>query len=263
MLRKLLFRLFLIAFILTGTVVATVCVAGYLALQQPGFYAELRAQEFAPAEQKTSELAFRAMEQDFKRWVEGSLRQQAQQANPMAANPLALVGLQPKYDPTQDTHTVRVTAQQLNAQLASTSRRGDWRNPRVRIAKDRVGVAFEVATPELSCVVAGELKPTITDDGRLRLDLLSARIGQLPLPLNTILGCLPRDIVLEDDEVELNLAPPSPHMSFKLANQREQTPRVKSIQCTEGQIAVEFAAPILKAEQNKRDPAPLALSDVN
>ena len=96
-----------------------------------------------------------------------------------------------------------------------------------------------------------DLKPTLTSEGRLRLDLVTARIGQLPLPLR-LLRWLPRDISRSGGDVELDLTAPTPHMRLNLSGNGSKFPSVKSIKCVDGEITIEFFAPVVRRQQNER-----------
>ena len=246
MFRKIFLRLIFCGCALIGIVVLSGCLAGYLAFQQPAFYADLRAQQFSKIEQQEATAQFEHTERDLRLWNERSL---ALQARPASDAPAKVNEKPPRreYDPANDTRSITVTEKQINAQLASlrTGDRGEWHNPRVRIRQDLMDVAFEVVLPQASCVVSAELKPALAPDGRLRLELTAARIGRLPLPLSTILGLLPRDLELSEDDMEVDLTPPTPHVCLDVTDGDPRCPSVKSIKCAEGVITIEFQAPVV------------------
>lgn len=250
MLRKIFLRLIFCGGALMGVVVLSGCLAGYLAFQQPAFYAALRGQQFSNIELQEATAHFEHMERDLRLWNERSLALQARPA-PDSPAPARADPKPPRndYDPAKDTRSITVTEQQINAQLAAlkTGDRGEWRHPRVRIRPDFVDVAFEVVLPQASCVVSAELKPALAPDGRLRLELTAARIGRLPLPLSTILQLLPRDLELPEDDMEVDLTPPTPHVCLDVTDGDPRCPAVKSIKCAEGVITIEFHAPVLNA----------------
>lgn len=249
MLRNLFVRLFRCFVVLIGIAILSVCIAGYFAFQQPAFYADLRAQKFSQRDALAVKTSFQRMELDLKLWSERSISLQRAQRSATATPKRAIPGAsRSKYDPTQDTHSITITEQQLNAQLASgkTKISRELRNPRVRIAPDHIDLGIEFVTPKASCVLSTKLKLAPISQGRLRLEIVSARIGQLPLPLNTILRCLPREVIHSGGDLELNLTSPTPHLCLNVSGQGPTAPAVKSIKCLDGEMTIEFLAPVFR-----------------
>jgi hypothetical protein len=248
MIRKFVIRLFFGCLALVGLVLTAATVVGWLAFQQPAFYAERRAQTFAPADEAKAERLLEQAEQDAQRWLHASLaRQQAQQSktDPPPVPQFAAWGA--PYDPAQDVHTFRITEEQLNALLAS-DRHGlskPLKNARIRIEQDRIELGVELQATAVDAVVSVVLEPTMTNVGGLRLGIQAARIGKLPIPFNAILGWWPRDIVYTDRQFDLDLTPPAPHLTLKLPQTAKGSPTIKSIHCTAGEIAVELLPPVL------------------
>ncbi len=106
-----------------------------------------------------------------------------------------------------------------------------------------------------------ELKPTLTPEGCLRVDFVSARIGQLPLPLKTALRFIPRDMHRLGHNMELDLTAPTPRINLDLADDGPNAPSIHSIQCQQGAVTIELLAPVLKRQQDDRDSTPLVVSD--
>ncbi len=224
----------------------SVCIAGYLALQEPAFYSDLRAQQFSEGDQLAAKMFFQQMEKDLRLWRDRSLARQGERLSdsttPAAAIPDAFVG---ECDPTQDTHSISITERQINALLASdkASVRGEWQNPRIRIRQDHVDFAFEFATSKARCVFSAELKPTLSSEGRLHLDLVAVRIGKLPLPLRTIMRWVPRDVHYSGSDMEVDLTAATPHICLNLSDNNPESPSVKSIKCMESEVTIEFLVP--------------------
>lgn len=254
MFRKIIVRLFLCFFVLIGSVVLAVGIAGYLAIQRPAFYAELRDQAFS----KSDQIAANGIFQDVARWSDRSIALQRSQLSDAATPAIGISNATVSnasvahYDPIHDTFSVTFTQKQINAQFAANkaSVSGQCRNPRIRIGRDRIDVACEVVTSKVNCVLSAELKPTVTADGRLRLDLLAARIGQLPIPLR-ILSWLPRNICHAGNGMDMDLTAPTPYFCLNVSDNGSKSPAIKAIQCKEGEITMEFGAPILKRQQNE------------
>ena len=259
MLRRLCFRLFLCCLALAGILTALLCFAGYLATREPAFYAELKSQEFSQVDQKLAEANLRLLEKNFERWSARSIAlQQAQKRNPNLAPQEFLQG---EYDPASDVHVVRITDQHLNAMLASADSHGEWQRPRIMISDGRIDFACEIVTPELSCIVSAGLQPTVTDEGQLQLDILSTHVGRLPLPLETLWSWV-REMDVSEGDVEIDRLSPKPRLRWNLMPQDLASPTVRSIECREGQLVIEFCAPVLKREQPKGDEAQIAANSL-
>lgn len=260
MFRRLCVRLFLCCVAFVGLLVVSVCLAGFLATREPGFYVELKSEEFTSTEQKLAEVNMRLLEKQFEGWTARSLSLQRQSAQPGQVGVLA--ALQGEYDPAKDTHVVRIAERQLNAMLSSTEAqtRGDWQKPRVRIVDDRIDVACEIVSKELSCVVSASVRPTMTEDGKLQLDLISAQVGKLPLPLSTLWSWL-REMDIKEGEVEIDRTSTRPRLHWKLAQRDAESPSVNTIECRAGELAIEFRAPVLKQAKLQGGNVPLASLD--
>ncbi|MCO6045045.1 YpmS family protein [Aeoliella sp. ICT_H6.2] len=251
MIRKAILRLLLASVAIAVVVVTAIMVAGYLALQQPGYYAALRAVELQPADQAAAELYWRQTAADYERWMQNSIARQQAALKQTPDAPAEAAPLRMPYNPATDTHEVRFTQRQLNAQLAGSkaTQSGDWRNPRVRIGHDCIDVAFEVTSDEVTCFPSIALRPAIDADGNLRLEIVSAQIGQLPLPMKTILRNLPEEIGRKASrDVQLDLTSPSPSVTVNLPSTGKDSPTVKSLTCQEGEMVVEFLPPVIGGE---------------
>lgn len=263
MVRKFFVRLFLCFVALIGIVVLSACIAGYLALQQPAFYADLCAQQFSEGDQFAAKVFFQHMEKDLRLWRDRSLARQGERSSdsttPATAIRDAFLG---EYDPTKDTHSISIRERQINALLASGKAgvSGEWRNPRIRIRQDGVDFAFELVVSKARFVLSVELKPALSSESCLRLDLMAVRIGDLPLPLSTILRWLPGDAHYSGSDIEVDLTAPTPHICLNFSDKNPESPSVKSFKCMEREVTIEFLAPQLNCQQNERATAPLDLS---
>lgn len=245
MLHNLFVRLFRCFVVLIGIAVLSVCIAGYFAFQQPAFYADLRAQKFSQSDEVAAKTSFQRMQLDLRLWSERSIGlQRAQRSTTAKAIPGAS---RTEYDPTHDTHTITITEQQINALLASNSAKlsRELQNPRVRFEPDHIDLGIELVTPKASGVLSTKLKLASVSQGQLRLEIVSARIGRLPLPLRPILRCLPREVIHAGSNLELDLTGPTPHVCLSLSGQGSMTPSAKSIKCAAGKMTIEFLAPVL------------------
>lgn len=90
-----------------------------------------------------------------------------------------------------------VTQDQVNGLLAhraseelSRLEKAGASEPRVVIEADGVLVACRVNTPALSGVFSARLRPWVTDDNRLALEVAGAWVGVLPLPTGRIVQAL-------------------------------------------------------------------------
>lgn len=242
--RTLMFR---VSLTLTAVTVLTTCAAGYLALQEPAFYADLRKQQFTPADELASRAYFELVDQDYRRWRERSLAlQRAQLTNPA---PIDAHGTAPQaYDAARDTYYVTLTEAQFNARLAAeqSSAQREWRNLRVQFRPDCFTVAFELATSAGHCVVSTDLKPALTPGACLQIEPLALRVGRLRLPLDSLLRALPADSHALGDDVSLDLTGSTPHFRLDLTRRGPEAVAIRSIQCGDGKLTLGFAAPTLE-----------------
>ncbi len=238
MIRRVLRRCLIAGAIVTGLVVVTVVIAGFLALRTPGFYAERLESPLSLAEQAAAKAHWQHVTQSYDQWLAHSVTMQRTDA----AN---------EYDPSQDRHVLRVTESHINALVASNKfpTRGAVQNPRFRINDDQTEVAFQLVSENVTCVVSAVLKPTLRTDGRLQLDILSARVGQLPIPLRTLIKCSPGEIKHTQGGMELDFTLPSPHITLKVFNRVGQSAKPKAVHCMDGELLVEFVAPSLPRSQ--------------
>lgn len=236
MLRKFIKRTFQIGAAVFGVAIVTLLVAAYLATSEPSFYSTLDGQtrasaaDTAQAEQLMSQL---------EQWSQKSRNLQRKHQR------LAARGAKPEqiYDPKTDTHELRLSEQQLNQQLASRGS-GSMSAPRIRVLDDRmlIGAQFDAGRP---LVFSIEVQPTVSN-GSLQLDIQSSRLGKLPFPLRTVLGWLAQFPDFKSDEFKLDLSGPTPVFLVDITPRGSKYPKIRSVRCIDGELAIEFNAPILK-----------------
>jgi hypothetical protein len=228
MIRNIIIRTFLAGAALVGLAVVAVAVAGYMALQQPEFYSELRKQAEAP---KTAEEELKQIALDFKRWNETSAAlQRAESSNST-------------YDPLADIHSVSVTETQMNAVLASQRfGAGDVQHPRVKLLNDNIRIAAEYCVDTTTFVVSVALKPAVMSGEKLHLDIMSAHLGNLPIPLKTLTSWVPKDADLSSGQIQFDLTGSTPRLIVEIAGRNRKSPTVRSLQCAEGALTIDFQA---------------------
>lgn len=251
MIRKLILRCLLLGFVFLVVVVTAACFTGYYAIQQPEFYTTLRDEKPSEYEQKMTTLYFKQTVHELEQWTARSIARQQGQPTASVASPLAYLtsAFQGEYNPREDVRAITITEKQINTLIASqkATSQGDWRNPRLRFQQDHVDFAFEIVTQEISCVMSASLKPTLTDDGRLRFDLLGARVGKVPLPLGLMLSYLPDEVNVANEDMELHLTASTPHVYFNLPVTSAEVPSVAALECTDGAISLELLPPVVEA----------------
>jgi hypothetical protein len=89
---------------------------------------------------------------------------------------------------------------------------------------------------------------------------MAVRIGDLPLPLSTILRWLPGDVHYSGSDIEVDVTAPTRHICLNLSDNNSESPSVKSIKCMEREVTIEFLAPQLNCQQNELATTPLDLS---
>lgn len=233
MIRKLIVRTFFVGVALVCLAVVSGLVAGYLAFQQPEFYAALRSQEV----DAQSEDQLKQQAEDLEEWIKNSLAAQHAQSSGKADAQV--------YDPARDTHTVQVTEQQLNGLLVSRrSGAGDMQHPRVCLEEDSVRLGAEFVIDGTKLVVSAAVKPAVGDDGRLRFEIQSGHVGRLRLPLNTLLSLMDSNVKQLSNDLELQANGSTPTLILSQTT-GPKAPKVQTVECHDGQLAVTFRAPVL------------------
>lgn len=222
---KTVLRLIRVACFGFGLLFASLCFAGYLAMQQPAFYAESLERRPTEAEIEAATTRLEAERARYVRW-----RSELLSDRPLAVAPAV--------------HEVRFTDAQLNALLASETKQvGEvgFEEPRLRIAPGRLELACGVKTSAGRCVFSAALAPALTPEGVLTLGVESARVGNLPLPLGTLLGWLPRERRRVSGKLELDLTGPQPRFALDLSDEGKEF-LAQSVECGDGEFVVRFAA---------------------
>jgi hypothetical protein len=117
---KLFSRLFRCIVALIGVIVLFGSIAGFLAIHEPAFYADLRSQKFSKEDQTAAKDFLQHMERDFRLWSLRSLAlQRAQISDSATPAPNILFATPSGYDPVADTHSLSITEKHINAQFAS------------------------------------------------------------------------------------------------------------------------------------------------
>lgn len=76
------------------------------------------------------------------------------------------------------------------------------KNPRIRIRKDGIDIGFFYDGTEWSGVVSLVLRPSVAVDHRLRIEINSIQAGTLPLPADSIMERIIRDLKLDAGRFE-------------------------------------------------------------
>lgn len=233
MIRKIIVRTFFVSAALVCLVVVSGLVAGYLAFQQPEFYATLRSKDVTAV----SEDELKQQASEFEQWIKNSLTaQHLQRSSDVQAQ---------AYDPAADTHKIQVTERQLNGLLVSRrSGAGDMQHPRLCIEEDTVRLGAEFVIDGTTLVFSAAVKPVVGADGRLYFAIQSGHVGRLRIPLNTLLSFMDSNVKQLSNGLELQANGSTPTLIFDQTT-GPKAPKVQSIICKDGLIAVTFQAPVL------------------
>lgn len=240
MIRKIIVRTFFVSAAVMCLVVASGLLAGYLAFQQPGFYATLRSQNV----DLESENELKQQASDLQQWVRNSLTTQRMQG----------VNDAEAYDPANDTHTIQLSERHLNAFLVSRDTgAGGMQHPRICLEQDSVRLGAEFDFDNTKLVFSAAVKPVVAANGRLHFEVQSGHVGRLRIPLNTLLSLMDSNVKQLSNGVELQINGGNPTF---ILNPRfgPNAPKIQSIDCQNGQLAVTFQAPISpEAGHSNRD----------
>ncbi|MEL6110483.1 MAG: hypothetical protein AAFU85_31125, partial [Planctomycetota bacterium] len=136
-----------------------------------------------------------------------------------------------------------VTQDRMNAWLSLSDQQGnELERVRVRMLQDRIRVAAEL--PALGGVISCDFRLT-GDQDQLRLELLGARIGRLPVPIATLLRWLPDDAIPSDGKTQVSLDSDPPLLLWDLIDAPDVRPIVHKIESVDGAVEITIGAPAL------------------
>ncbi|TWT32281.1 hypothetical protein KOR34_40430 [Posidoniimonas corsicana] len=239
MVKRLLLKLFLVGAVCAVLLVVGLGTAGFLALRPPGFYSDLAANPPAAADAQAAEERIEQMREDFVYWRAQALQRQ----HPS--------GAEPGYQLENDLHTVRVSDAELNALLVAESSRldaGELSDPRVRFEDDRASLAVTLATPAGDLVLSAAFAPAQPVGGDLRMRLVDARLGRLPLPVNTLSSWLPKQENRLSGALYLDTTGSAAELILRMDDRTKQAATPRSVRFTNGEAVVTLRAPRLAGE---------------
>ena len=244
MMRKLLRRFLVASVLFAGFVILCVVTTALLVMQTPGFYSERLNATSSAEKQAAAKSHWEQTVRTHKQWLANSISRQRTQV--FEKDPR-----KKRYEPSEDIHIVRITEEDINTLISSSQTRsqGAISEPRFQFRDGEAAVAFQLKSSRFHCVVSSVLRPKFTDDGRLQLDILSARIGQLPIPLETLIRCSPKELRHQDGTLEIDLTLPTPHIALNLWKHQTHIAPPKSVHCLDGEIVIQFVAPKLHSKQ--------------
>lgn len=228
--------------------VVSLGVVGCLAFSTPSFYSELLST--AP-NAEAAEQDLQQMRDDFLQWRARSLA--IQKGNLPAARDARELARREfgDYTPDGDTHTIRVSEEDINALLAAEEAKrggGEVKQPRFRVEPGRVLMACTVVTPAGEVIFSAAFVPQQPTGDELRLRLTEARLGRLPLPIATVSRLLPRRNARLQGGLSLDSTGPLPELALQMTKGRGAAVRPKSIECQDGAVVVQLMAPLLSAD---------------
>ncbi|MEN0110299.1 MAG: hypothetical protein AAF805_06210 [Planctomycetota bacterium] len=222
-------RAFRFAAVLAAGSVASLAIAAGLAVWPPGFYADWRDRAPTAQEVQAATARVNAQRESYLRWRVAAAAAAAQRGE--AAGPAP---------PPPTPHEVSVTDGDLNRLLAAETRDA-LRSPCFRVTEGRIAVAAALPPELASLVVSCELAPRLTADGVAVLDIHSARVGRLPLPVGLVARFLPSERSRVSGNLYLDLTAGRPRLTLDLGD-RARSLRAQSLRCLDGRVVVRFAA---------------------
>lgn len=242
--RKLIFRTFLVGTAVFGVCVLSCGTAAFLAFQRPDFYAELAGQTEADS-QTTAEMERKTRE--FEEWARKAAALSARYSRNTALSQTN----EPGTRDVPEKHSLEISELELNGLFASKRfNAGDFRNPRVQILKEQLRVGAEMHLGDCCLIISAYLKPMIASDGSLQLEIVKSHVGSLPFPLHTLLTTVAPHTNLSKTDFGLNLTGDTPVLTIDINKGSGNGPSVAAIQCAEDSITIEFQA--ANPEQSQR-----------
>lgn len=225
MFRKIVIRLVATFIILMLLAIGTIGTVVAMALMRPSDYATICEHDFSAAEQAEANEWFEDSVASTEQWLRESIGNQQLQN---AAAPA-------------EQRVIRVTQDRMNAWLSlSDGKNNDFERVRVRMLEDRIRVAGEV--PGFGGVLSGDFRLAGNQD-QLRLELLGAKVGRLPIPIASLLKMLPDDAVPSDEKMRVSLDSNPPHVLWKITDAPDLRPIIQSIHLGDEAIEISIQAP--------------------
>lgn len=259
MIRKVIVRLFLGSFLLGLSLILLLGVCVWLATVQPSFHSELAQVTCDPADQEQLKLDLEELQQLTM------LATQLEQLPPeqsTALNKTIRSSFETKLEDLKDRKFIDSSGHlvfsqlRINQALAEhTGAVGDLQNVRVKLTDGQITLGGEIKTREYGDFYPSiDLRPTLTDDGRLKLELLSGHIGLLPIPISFIAHRLPDNMKRERGNLELHTDAEPPYCIFKTPKNDADRNIIKQVHCSDGQIKLELKTALqLPAEWQQDD----------
>lgn len=143
----------------------------------------------------------------------------------------------------EQTRSIIIPEAALNAWMNhDASSMSDLQHPRVELSEDQIRLGVEVGREKAWGIFSICVSPVIAADNRLHLELTSARVGSLPVPLNTVLRRLSPQLEQSGQRTQLDVSGPSPIIVVRLPDRKRTTPQLKTVECRDGQLELEFVA---------------------
>lgn len=237
MIFRLIRRLFFAGVLFFALVAGTVTVAGFLATRTPAFYAELLEDSYTEEDVEAAGLRFQQQRSAFVDWRRQLARAASDAVVPVAFNHAAL-------DQPPTTHLVVTTEADLNAVLSDGSTKaGDVAitDPRVAITAEGLRLALAVSSPIGDFVLSAAFRPLASPADVPALELVDVRVGQLPLPCNTLLSFCPRERTKLQGGLYLDLTGARPRLELD-HTRYDDAVSISAVTCLEGKLVVELSA---------------------
>lgn len=201
--------------------VASLAIASGLAVWPPGFYADWRSRTPSPEQVEAAATRVKSEREAYVRW----------RAHAEAAGAEQLEAL---------PHEVSFTDADLNTLLVAEAS-DSLKAPCFRVSEGRVAVAAALPPDLGSLVLSCELAPRLTPEGVAVLDIRSASVGRLPVPIGIVASFLPRGRHRVSGNLHLDLAEARPRLALDLGDAARSL-RADSLRCLDGRVVVRFAA---------------------
>lgn len=245
--KRLVLRLLLAGVACFALFVLCVGTAVTLALWSPSFYSDLAAHQVDPAAAQAAEQRFNQLRDDYLRWRAASLRPPRDQPTPPNNDVIAALLAAPPVDQRPSpTHTIRVSEADINVLLAADPpRAGQASAPLIRLVGGRVLVGFALDTPAGDLVLSAGFapQPVGANDNEVRMQIDSARLGRLPLPLTALVGLLPKEISRLQGNLYLDTTGSLPELALRMDQATQPTPLPQSLEIADGELIVKLSAP--------------------
>ena len=247
--RKIILRLLFAGFMCFLAAAIFVAICFWMATHPPAFYARLMQQQFTAAEQERAEQKFQELVDSIELWARQSARLQhdSKKMGDKSSTQSLLEMLATLSQPgIEENRAVKIAQDDINAVLSSRKISGDQlRDVRMQLTSDKIRLAGSLEIEKTTTLyLSVDFRLMIDVDGNLRMELLTGRLGKIPLPMGKLLKLF-EDELNRDKSVQFDLEVSPVAITFKRKHPKPDMFQLREIACEEGYLTLNLTAPAI------------------